>query len=74
MRKGQLLLTIDPRPYEAALAQAKAQLARDKAVAANGRAEAQRYQQLLDAGIAAREQVEQLRKQPRRPPSGCDGR
>jgi multidrug efflux system membrane fusion protein len=61
VRKGQLLLTIDPRPYEAALAQAQAQLARDKAVAANGRAEAQRYQQLLDAGIAAREQVEQLR-------------
>ena len=31
VRKGQVLLTIDPRPYEAALAQAKAALARDKA-------------------------------------------
>ena len=29
--KGQLLFTIEPRPYEAALAQAKAALARDKA-------------------------------------------
>src|ERR1700722_1955716 len=29
--KGQVLLTIDPRPYQAALAQAQAALARDKA-------------------------------------------
>ena len=31
VKKGQVLLTIDPRPYRAALAQAKAALARDKA-------------------------------------------
>ena len=37
VRKGQLLLTIDPRPYEAALAQAQAQLARDKAVERSSR-------------------------------------
>jgi multidrug efflux system membrane fusion protein len=61
VRKGQLLLTIDPRPYDAALAQAQAQLARDKAVAANNRVEAQRYQQLFDAGIAPREQVDSFK-------------
>src|ERR1700687_3358825 len=33
VRKGQLLLTLAPRPYEAAHAQAKAALARDKAAA-----------------------------------------
>ena len=34
VRKGDLLIQIDPRPYEAALAQAKASLARDTAQAA----------------------------------------
>lgn len=61
VKKGQLLLTIDPRPYEAALAQAKAQLARDKSVAANDRSEAQRYMTLFDAGISAREQVDSFK-------------
>ena len=46
VRKGQLLLIIDPRPYQATLAQAKAELARDKAVAVNNRAQAGRYAQL----------------------------
>lgn len=58
VKKGQLLLTIDRRPYEAALAQSTAQLARDKSVAANNRSQAQRYKQLFDAGISAREQVD----------------
>ncbi len=61
VRKGQVLLTIDPRPYEAALAQAQAQLARDKALAVNSRVQAERYQQLLDAGIAPREQVDSFK-------------
>jgi multidrug efflux system membrane fusion protein len=61
VHKDQVLLTIDPRPYQSALAQAQAQLARDKAVAANNRSQAERYQQLLDAGIAARDQVDTLR-------------
>ena len=53
VRKGQLLFTIDPRPYEAALAQAQATLVRDKAVAANSRAQAQRFSKLLDDGIVS---------------------
>ena len=58
VRKGQLLLTIDPRPYEAALAQAKAELARDRAVAVNNRAQAGRYLQLLAAGVVPAQQTE----------------
>ncbi len=58
VRKGQLLLTLDQRPYEAALAQAKAALARDKATAVNNRVQAQRYSKLLEEGIVPASQVE----------------
>jgi len=58
VRKGQLLLTLDPRPYEAALSQAKAALARDKATAVNNRLQAQRYAKLLVEGIVPPSQVE----------------
>jgi multidrug efflux system membrane fusion protein len=58
VHKGQLLLTIDPRPYQAALAQAQAALARDEALAVNNRAQAQRYAKLLEAGIVAHQEAE----------------
>jgi membrane fusion protein, multidrug efflux system len=60
VRKGQLLLTIDPRPYEAALAQARAALARDKAVAANNHVQAQRENKLLEAGIVPAQEAESV--------------
>ena len=47
VHKGQLLFKIDRRPFEAALAEATANLARDKATAANARVEAGRYAQVL---------------------------
>ncbi len=53
VHKGQLLFTIDPRPYEAALAQAQAQLSRDKAVAANSRTQEQRLSKLLADGVVS---------------------
>ena len=53
VHQGQLLLTIDPRPYEAALARAQATLMRDKAVAANNRAQAQRISKLLSDGVVS---------------------
>ena len=56
--KGQVLLTIDPRPYEAALAQSKATLARDKATGAYNRTQAQRYKTLFEQGIVPAEQVD----------------
>jgi multidrug efflux system membrane fusion protein len=58
VHKGQLLLEIDPRPYEAVLAQARAALARDKAFAANNRAQARREAKLLEAGIVAAQEAE----------------
>jgi multidrug efflux system membrane fusion protein len=56
--KGQVLLTIDPRPYEAALAQAKAALARDKATGVYNRTQAQRYKTLFEQGVVPAEQVD----------------
>jgi multidrug efflux system membrane fusion protein len=60
VRKGQVLVTIDPRPYEAALAQAQAALARDKAIAVNNRLQADRYIKLLKEGIMPASQVDAL--------------
>src|ERR1700687_4856681 len=37
VKKGQVLLTIDPRPYEATLSQANTALARDKATGTDNR-------------------------------------
>jgi multidrug efflux system membrane fusion protein len=53
VHKGDLLFTLDPRPYEAALAQVQATLLRDKAVAANSRAQAQRISKLLTDGVVS---------------------
>lgn len=60
VKKGQLLFTLDKRPYQAALQQAEANLARDKAQAENARAQAKRYQDLAKAGVISREQNEQF--------------
>ncbi len=56
--KGQVLFRIDPRPYEAALAQAKAALARDKATSIYNRAQAQRYKTLFEQGVVPAQQVD----------------
>jgi membrane fusion protein, multidrug efflux system len=59
VKKGQLLFTIDRRPFDAALAQAQANLARDKATAANARLDAGRYASLLQQGVASKQQADQ---------------
>jgi multidrug efflux system membrane fusion protein len=60
VEQGQVLLTLDKRPFEAALQQAQATLDRDLAQVANAKAQAVRYQDLLRRGIATREQVDQI--------------
>jgi RND family efflux transporter MFP subunit len=60
VKKGQLLFVIDPRPYQAALDQAKGQLARAEAVYANARVELVRAEKLL-AAHAISEQEYQTR-------------
>ena len=58
VRKGQVLFSLDRRPLEAALEQARANLQRDTAQSANAKAQAQRYQDLAARGIATKEQVD----------------
>jgi multidrug efflux system membrane fusion protein len=60
VKAQDLLFTIDPRPYQAALHQAEATLARDEANARTAQLEAQRAQTLFDQGILAREQYDAL--------------
>lgn len=59
--KGDLLFTIDPRPYEAALRQAEATLAKDIAQLENAREQARRYEELVKKGYVTQEQYEQIR-------------
>jgi multidrug efflux system membrane fusion protein len=59
--KGALLFTIDPRPYEAALKQAEANLAKDIAQVDNAREEVRRYAELVKKGYVAQEQYDQIR-------------
>ena len=60
VKAGDALFTIDPRPYEAALHQAEATLARDEANARNARLEAQRSESLFEQGVLSREQYDAL--------------
>ena len=75
VKAGDLLFTIDPRPFQAALQQAEAQLAqhqaqiaqaqanltRDTAQWENSRVEEARYKKLAEGGFVAREQYDQIR-------------
>ena len=63
VEKDQVLVTLDKRPYEAALQQAQATLEKDIAQAANARSQSVRYEDLLQRGIATREQVDTMRSQ-----------
>src|SRR5207245_5302962 len=75
VRKGDLLFTIDTRPFEANLRQAQANVSRDNALkkqaeanlakdvaqAKWGEVQVKRYGELVRAGVVPREQYEQLR-------------
>jgi multidrug efflux system membrane fusion protein len=75
VRKGDLLFTIDPRPFEANLRQAQANLSKDgalkKQAEANlqreiaaakwGLVQVERYRTLVEQGVVPREQYEELR-------------
>lgn len=58
---GQELFELDRRPLEGALQQAQATLARDTVQAANAKAIMERYEQLVERGIVAREQRDNAR-------------
>jgi membrane fusion protein, multidrug efflux system len=75
VKKGSMLFTIDPRPFEANVKQAQANLTKDAALKkqaeanlvreiaqANwGLAQVERYRALVEQGVVPREQYEQLR-------------
>jgi multidrug efflux system membrane fusion protein len=75
VKSGDLLFTIDPRPFEAALnqaianlaqneaalGQAQANLARDTAQNKYTQANAARYAELFEGGVVSKDQSEQLR-------------
>lgn len=61
VRKGDPLFEIDRRPFEVALQQAQADLARDQAKAANARVDADRYLKLFEQNIAPRQQYDAQR-------------
>ena len=61
VKKGQLLFTIDPRPLEAALKQAEANLARDAAQLRNSREQVKRYAELVEKQYVSREQYDQIK-------------
>ena len=55
---GQPLFTIDAQPFQVALDQAAAVLARDTAQANNAQSQVTRYQNLFDRGLISRDQYE----------------
>src|SRR5579883_2199493 len=57
VKAGDTLAQIDPRPYQAALDQARGQLARDSATLANAKVDLARYQALLAQNAISQQQV-----------------
>ncbi len=58
VKKGDPLFEIDPRPFQAALAVAQGQLAKDSATLAGARVDLKRYQTLLGANAISKQTVD----------------
>ena len=58
VHKGDLLAIIDPRPFQVALAQAEANLAKDTAQLTDAKLNVDRYSQLLKDGVIPRQQYD----------------
>lgn len=58
VHKGDLLIQIDPRPYQAALTQAEGTLAHDEALLAEGRIDLNRYQEAFNRNAIAKQQLD----------------
>jgi len=55
VKKGELLVQIDPDPYAAAVELAQGQYTKDEAAVTMGKAESSRYGALYDAGVVSQE-------------------
>jgi membrane fusion protein, multidrug efflux system len=60
VKKGDLLIVIDPRPYQVALDQAKANLAKDEAQLVNAKAQYERNKVLYEEGVIAKQDLDTL--------------
>jgi multidrug efflux system membrane fusion protein len=58
VKKGETIMVIDPKPYQAALDQAKGNLAHDVALLKNAQAEFKRYTALYAAGVVSKETLD----------------
>jgi len=63
VKRNDILFEIDPRPYQAALAQAEANLAKDKAQQVRADAQDVRYQDLLRQNYISKDAYEQVKMQ-----------
>lgn len=58
VKQGDLLAEIDTRPFEVQLAQAEAQLAKDRAQLNNAKVDLARYQYLVEQGVIPHQQLD----------------
>lgn len=63
VRQGAPLFTLDPAPFQIALRQAEARLARDQALAATAREKEGRYQTLTGEGLISRQEYDLIRSE-----------
>jgi membrane fusion protein, multidrug efflux system len=61
VKKGDLLFTLDPRPFEALLRQAEANLAKDKALLVRAKADLARFESLVERDFASRARYEEAK-------------
>jgi membrane fusion protein, multidrug efflux system len=60
VKAGELLILIDPRPYEVALAQAQANLQKDEAQLTNAKAQYERNKVLYEQGVIAKQDLDTM--------------
>jgi multidrug efflux system membrane fusion protein len=58
VRKGDLLMQVDPRPFQVQLLQAEGQMAKDQAALKNARMDLERYRSLVRQGIIPQQQMD----------------
>jgi multidrug efflux system membrane fusion protein len=58
VKQGDLLMQVDPRPYEVQLHQAEGQLAKDQAALKDARLDLERYKNLVKQGILPQQQLD----------------
>lgn len=60
VKAGELLILVDPRPYQVALAQAEATLQKDEAQLTNAKAQYERNKVLYEQGVIAKQDLDTL--------------